>query len=400
MFKKILTGITAACIAFSMAGCGKQDTPFNWETDSQYDLTAAMTSDSLKEQCSDYFKLGVGLTGNNKDNAAVNSPEYMAIVDRHFNSVTLTNLMKPTNLLDKEQCISNAKKGDETAVAVTFEVPKATLDWCLENNMQMRGHTLIWHNQTPDWFFRAGYDESGEYVDKDTMIKRMENYISAVITYCQENYPGVIYCWDVVNECIEPSSAPADSFFACRTENNNWYKVIGEEYVELAYTFAREYADEDVKLFYNDYNVCGTKKLEYVYALCKDLSEKGLLDGLGLQDCWTVDWPSIDKIEQGITKFDDLDIEIHISEMSITIDNLLPYNLDKQADRYEEIFTLLQRLDTTGGGNSNITAVTIFGLMDGFVFYSNDETNYTMFDCEFQPKPCFERVQKVFKEIY
>lgn len=400
MLKRILSvALAAIMLSGVLSACGKKQEPFNWETDSEYDLSAAMTADSLKAQCSDYFKLGVGLTGNNKDNAAVNSPEYMAIVDRHFNSVTLTNLMKPSNLLDQEACQKSAKS-DETAVEVDFGIPKATLDWCLENGMQMRGHTLIWHNQTPDWFFREGYSDTGDYVDKDTMIARMENYIEAVLTYCQKNYPGVIYCWDVVNECVEPSSAPADSFFACRTKDNNWYKVIGEEYVELAYTFARKYADKSVKLFYNDYNVCGTEKLGYVYALCKDLSEKGLLDGLGLQDCWSVSWPSIERIEEGITKFDDLDIEIHISEMSITIDNLLPYNLEKQADRYEEIFTLLQRLDTAGGGNSNITAVTIFGLMDGFIFYSNDETNYTMFDCEFQPKPCFERVQKVFKEIY
>lgn len=400
MLRKILAGILAACLALSLVGCGKSKEPFNWETDSEYDLSAAMTADSLKVLCEDYFLLGVGLTGNSKDNAAVNSPEYMAIVDRHFNSVTLTNLMKPVNLLDQKACQKSAKNGDEASVTVDFTIPSATLDWCLENGMQMRGHTLIWHNQTPDWFFRVGYDENGDYVDKDTMISRMENYIEAVITYCQDNYPGVIYCWDVVNECVEPSSAPANSFFACRTKDNNWYKVIGEEYVELAYTFARKYADSEVKLFYNDYNVCGTEKLGYVYALCKDLSEKGLLDGLGLQDCWSVSWPSIEKIEAGITKFDDLDIEIHISEMSLTIDNLLPYNLVKQADRYEEIFTLLQRLDTDGGGNSNITAVTIFGLMDGFIFYSNDETNYTMFDCEFQPKPCFERVQQVFKELY
>lgn len=368
-------------------------------TKSKYDLTAAIETDSLKELCKNYFKLGVGLTGNARSNGAVNSEEYMAIVYKHFNSVTLTNLMKPSYLLSQSGCKANANKGDKTTVAVNFSSVDPTLKWCYENGIQMRGHTLVWHTQTPDWFFREGYNETGDYVDYETMAARLDSYIKQVVTYCQETYPGVIYCWDVVNEAVDTGSKASGSYFACRTKcdgkDNPWYKTLGEDYVELAFKSARKYADKDVKLFYNDYNVCATDKLGYVYALCKNLHDKSLLDGVGLQDCWSVAWPDISKIESGIKKFDSLGIEIHISEMSLTMESVSDYNLQQQAKRYEDIFKLLLKLDTDGGGKSNITSVTIFSLMDGYVFYDNDKTNYTMFDTNFRPKPCFYSVQKV-----
>ncbi|HBZ64440.1 MAG TPA: 1,4-beta-xylanase, partial [Lachnospiraceae bacterium] len=74
---------------------------------------------------------------------------------------------------------------------------------CQENGIKMRGHTLIWHNQTPSWLFYKNYDvKSGKLADAKTMAKRMESYIKQVITHCQKKYPGVVYAWDVVNECV------------------------------------------------------------------------------------------------------------------------------------------------------------------------------------------------------
>lgn len=70
--------------------------------------------------------------------------------------------------------------------------------------MRMRGHTLVWHTQAPEWFFREGYEENEPYVDKETMLMRMESYIAQLMTHVQDEYPGVVYCWDVVNEAVDP----------------------------------------------------------------------------------------------------------------------------------------------------------------------------------------------------
>lgn len=392
---------TAATTVATTEATAKSEGYYYDYTKSKFDLTTIMETESLKELCEDYFKLGVGLTGSARNNGAVNSEDYMAIVYKHFNSVTLTNLMKPSFLLDQSGCKRNAKSGNEAAVAVTFENVDPTLKWCYENGIQMRGHTLVWHTQTPDWFFREGYSDTGAYVDYETMAARLDSYIKQVVTYCQETYPGVIYCWDVVNEAVDIDSGDKNSFFLCRTtcdgKDNPWYKTLGEDYVELAFTSARKYADDDVKLFYNDYNTFQSGKLESIYKLCDYLKGKGLIDGIGMQGYWGLYWPATSDIEKAINTYAKLGLEIHITELSVGIDSLSQSDLKKQADKYAEFFKMFKRLDTQGGGKANITSVTLFGLMDGFVMYDKDDTKTRLLDKDFQPKPCFYSIQEVLE---
>ncbi len=403
---RILAIILSTVLCLSLfSGCKQNEFDIS---NSEYDLSAALEAEAMKELSKNYFRFGIGLTGNAIATAAVNSPEYMAVVEHHFNSVTLTNLMKPTFLLDEDGCRENAKNGSETEVAVKFDSVDKTLQWCKDNGVQMRGHTLIWHAQTPDWFFKVGYKSSGDYVDYDTMNARMESYIKGVLEYVQKEYPGVIYCWDVVNEAVEPAAYDPDSPFGIRTkhgdgmtQDNLWYKTLGVDYVELAFTYARKYADPEVKLFYNDFNTFQSKKRDFIYALADDLKSKGLIDGIGMQAYWTGGWFSPDDVEFAINKFGSLGLEIHITELSLHTDGnqLDDFNLKKQADNYKMYFEMFQRCDTDGGGNANITAVTIFGLMDGFVFYDNDSTSYALLDTNFQPKPNFYAIQDVLKEL-
>ncbi|MBQ8623668.1 MAG: endo-1,4-beta-xylanase [Oscillospiraceae bacterium] len=408
--KKVLTLIVAFALCITLlTACDNEEErqrvayAYGLE-DSPYDLTEALTTDSLKELCADYFMLGVGLTGNATSTGAVNSLEYMTVAKYHFNSVTLTNLMKPTFILDKDGCVKYAEKGKEEAVAVQFSSVDPTLQWCLDNGVQMRGHTLVWHAQTPDWFFRVGYDSEADYVDYDTMLARLDSYIEQVLTYIQDKYPGVIYAWDVVNEAVDPGSAAPGSYFACRTWHdggaNGWYKTLGEDYVELAFKSARKYADEDVKLFYNDFNTFQGGKHENIINLCKHLNELGLIDGIGMQGYWGIDWPNVNDVENAIKNFAELGLELHVTELSIGVDNLSDKNLEIQAKKYEEYFKMFQRLDTAGGGPANITSVTLFGLQDGFVMYNSDDTTTRLFDTNFKPKPCFYRVQEVMEDLY
>ena len=224
----------------------------------------------LKDGCADYFLLGVGIYVSTLDNLTTYDEEYMALVKKHFNSVTMSNLMKPGYLLKQEE----SKASVDGMPVLDFTTIDDTLKWCMDNGMKMRGHTLVWHTQTPGWFFREGYSDDGKYVDKETMLARMESYIKQVLEHVQTDYPGVIYCWDVVNEAVDPDKGDKDSFFSCRMvngdEENPWYMTIGPEYVEAAFRFARQYADEDVKLFYNDFNTYESVKRNYIYKLCED----------------------------------------------------------------------------------------------------------------------------------
>ena len=363
--------------------------------------TVAPEDGSLKELCEKYFKFGVGINGSTLENLTTNSEEYMALVKQHFNSATLSNLMKSCYILKQDASIKNAKEGDGTPV-LTYESIDPTLQWCMDNGVGMRGHTLVWHAQAPDWFFREGYTNTGEYVDKETMLFRMESYIAQLMTHVQDNFPGVVYCWDVVNEAVDPGSADPNTDFGCRTANdgtpNPWYVTIGPDYVEMAFTYARKYAAEGVKLFYNDFNTYQSDKREYIYTLCKGLKEKGLIDGIGMQGYWGISYPSTTSISSAISRFAELDLEIHITELSIGVDEETPEQFEAQAKAYSNIFFMLRNKDLEGGGPANITCVTVFGLIDHY--HANDTTNARLFDKDYQPKPAYYKVYNMFKNTY
>ena len=232
--------------------------PVEWIVEDK-DIGPATSLTPLKDAYAPYFKVGVGLTGYAPHVMMTTSEAMSEVVKYHFNSATLTNLMKPSYLLDQAGSIENAKNGDGMP-AVTFDACIDALEFCKENGIGMRGHTLVWHAQVPGWFFREGYEDDAPLVSRETMLSRMESYIAQVIGFTEENYPGVVYCWDVVNEAVEPGGGmhEEETGYCIRTyngdEENLWYTVVGADYVEKAFTYARKYAPEGVKLFYNDYN--------------------------------------------------------------------------------------------------------------------------------------------------
>ena len=353
---------------------------------------------ALKDACNGYFLLGVGINGSTLENLTTYDDEYMSLVKKHFNSVTMSNLMKSCYILRQEE----SQKSPDGMPVLGFETIDDTLQWCMDNGIKMRGHTLVWHTQAPGWFFREGYRDDGNYVDKETMLARMESYIRQMLEHVQENYPGVIYCWDVVNEAVDPDKGDTDSFFLCRTELNGepnpWYVTIGPEYVEAAFRFARQYAAEDVKLFYNDYNTYEAKKRDAICKLCEDLKEKGLIDGVGMQGYWSTDYPNITAITDTVKIYSKLDLEVQITELSVGVNEETEKEFEKQAKRYRSIFFYLKSLDTQGGGECNITNVTFFGLKDHYV--EGDKTNARLFDKDCNPKPAFDAVLQCFQMFY
>ncbi|MCR5585580.1 MAG: endo-1,4-beta-xylanase [Lachnospiraceae bacterium] len=350
----------------------------------------------LKDLCSEYFSLGVGMNGSSLGNQTLNIDKYKELSLIHFNSCTMTNLMKSSYILDKAGSQKNAKAGSEEP-ALSYATIDPTLKWCAETGMKMRGHTLVWHTQAPDWFFREGYTDNGAYVNKETMLFRMESYIKQLLTHVQAEFPGVIYCWDVVNEAVEPSACDPDSFFMCRTENagtpNPWYVTIGQDYVEMAFTYARKYADPDVKLFYNDYNTFQSPKTAGIYDLCKYLNDKGLIDGIGMQGYWGIKYPDTILLKAAIKKFAELGLEIQITELSVSIDTENEAEFKKQAQKYADVFKMLLDLDTQSGGPANITNVTLFGLVDHY--RTGDTTNSRIFDKDYEPKPAYYSIRDV-----
>jgi len=358
---------------------------------SAYDMEAALTCISLKEAFAPYFKFGLAMSGYNAQTFAVESPEMRELVKYHCNTTTATNLMKPQYMLMQKECQEAARNGSEAPV-LDFTVTDKLLAFCQESGIGVRGHTLVWHAQTPDWFFREGYLDDGAYVDAETMKYRLESYIRQMLEFCQTNYPGVVYCWDVVNECVEVADNEKESGWKCRTGGNSpegtnqWYDILGYEYVELAFTYARKYADEGVALVYNDYNTWDTTKMFHICKLMEYLKEKGLVDALGMQCNLSVDTNLFD-VYNSIVRYADLGLELQVTELNIVAQDTSPESYAKQAECYKKFIQYVLALDNSNGGNADISVVNIFSLMDGYLLYDSDSNNYCLFDCNIEPKP-------------
>ncbi|MGB4163067.1 MAG: endo-1,4-beta-xylanase, partial [Bacillota bacterium] len=162
-------------------------------------------------------------------------------------------------------------------------------------------------------------------------------------------------------------------------------------------------ADPEVKLFYNDYNTFQPSKTQAIYRLVSHLKEKGLIDGIGMQGYMDLSYPGIesgrDNLKDALAKFAELGLEIHITELSIRTNGSSEELFRRQAQRYQAVFNTLAEMDTAGGGPANITSVTVFGLMDNYLFYSDDTTTTRLFDGNLQPKPAFYSVLGVAERL-
>ena len=334
---------------------------------------------SLYQQYEGLFIIGAAVSPMwLKSDAAVQ------VITRHFNSLTCENEMKADFVMDHFKTMT---AGDKTRVALNFQRADVVLSFARDNGMTMRAHTLVWHSQVPRWFFSANYekDATAPLAARDVMEKRMENYIHDVMEHVNTQYPGVVYAWDVVNEAIEPGDKHPLGY---RTANNLWFQTLGDDFIELAFTYARKYAAPEQKLFYNDYNCYLKNKLFLIRNLLKSLSEKGLVDGLGMQGHIAID-TSLTDFEEAITLYSSLPIELQVTELDIkTEDNSLLGKMDL-ASKYRRMFSMLTRLKERAG--INITSVTFWGITDDRSWLSNKEHTYypLLFNADLTLKAAF-----------
>ena len=202
---------------------------------------------SLWEAYSDYFLIGTAVNSRTLNT-------HRDLIVKHFNSITAENEMK-FDALQPTEGIFNFYRADQM------------IEFAKENNIQVRGHVLVWHSQTPSWVFRF----AGQPATKELLLERMRNHISTVVG----RYKGQIYAWDVVNEAI--SDGPEIY------RDSPWYNIIGKEFIAEAFRAAHE-ADPDAKLFYNDYNAVEPAKMQKIYNMLKELIEEGVpIHGVGIR---------------------------------------------------------------------------------------------------------------------
>lgn len=352
--------------------------------------------DAMAEVFGDDFITGTAVTLDEMEDVGIEM-----LVNKHFNAVTIGNELKPDALF-------NYSNNEHTPLqTITFngeklEVPTLyfgraeeildTLKTWNESHpddpVKVRGHVLVWHSQTPEWFFREGYtvkqnaDGSENYVTPEVMNLRLEWYIKTVLEHFtgeDSPYKDMFYGWDVVNEAIyngyrtDKVSSNEPLSQSTHSANSSWWAVYqSNEFIINAFRFANQYAPADVELYYNDYNDSDNKKVVGIVKLLKDVQEaEGTrIDGMGMQGHYNMVSPTIKEIERAIRDYSEVVDKVMYTEFDMKVsgdisrEELLQKEYITQAERYHDIYVLLKKLNAEDG--INIGGFTVWGTVDKY----------------------------------
>ena len=338
-------------------------------TEPPMEIAAAENMPSLKEIYAGKFDIGIAMPG-----AAFGNGKMKELVISQFSILTPENELKPDAVLD----VAGSKKkveetGDETAAEVQFQAATPLLEFAKANGIKVHGHVLVWHSQTPEAFFHEGYDVNRPLVTREVMLGRLENYIRGVMAFMEENYPGVVVSWDVLNEAIDDGS--------CWLRDSNWMKTIGEDYPNRAFELARKYAPKGTLLYYNDYNTAVVNKQQGIIRLLEALMAEGNIDGYGFQMHHSIGFPSMVLIEMSVENIAKLGLRLRVSEMDVGVSNNSESSFTKQAQMYAAVMRLLLK------HSDQFEAVQIWGLTDAMSWRSREYP--LLFDKNMNPKPAF-----------
>ena len=325
---------------------------------------------ALKDAFEGKFKIGTSVSPHELNSGA-------NFIKKHFNSITPENELKPDSILNQQAC---QQQGNNVNTQVYFgQGTSATLKFCQDNGIPLRGHTFVWYSQTPDWFFRENFNQGGNYVSKDIMNQRLESFIKNTFELLAKNYPNLkVYSYDVCNELFVNDGGgmrPAG--------NSKWVQVYGDDsFVINAFTYARKYAPADCKLVLNDYNEYIPAKTQDLVNMATKLKELGVIDGIGMQSHLDVGYPSAQVYSTAVEKFLATGLEVQITELDITSNNE-----QAQASLFKEIFSIAYK------NADKIPAVTVWGTHDSISWRSSQ--NPLLFGANYSPKQAYYAVLEV-----
>jgi endo-1,4-beta-xylanase len=286
-------------------------------------------------------------------------PLHAEILSREFNMLTPEN--------EAKMCELQPQQGE-----YTFEKLDQLVEFAEAHDMVVRGHTLVWHTCMPAWL------EFGDFT-REEAIEILRDHITTVMT----RYKGRIPMWDVVNEAVDDLGVDL--------RDTPWHRLIGDDYVDLAFQFARE-ADPDALLFYNDFNTDELNlKSNTVYAMIADMVERGVpIDGVGLQGHVTLGGVDEEKVAENIRRLGELGLEVHITEMDVvyTID-AADFVFKGQANDYRAM------MDACLQNKGVCTTFVVWGVTDKFSWrrdpqwYNNPNVEPLLFDMNYAPKPAY-----------
>jgi endo-1,4-beta-xylanase len=385
--------------------------------------SAAEAPVALKDAFKDHFPIGTAVNrsmmmgGAGFRRSAEQNAADVALLKQHFNQIVAENDMKWQLIHPREG-----------AEGYDFAPADALVNFGLSNNMQVVGHTLVWHSQTPNWVFagtnpppasatnavaataantnaaptnrfgRGGFGGgfgryNGPRASRDELLQRMRDHIHTVVG----RYKGRIQVWDVVNEAL------ADGQGTNVLRTSLWSEIIGPDFIAKAFQFAHE-ADPKAILRYNDYGLENPAKRKRLISLIKELqAQKVPVHAIGSQAHVNVS-TTFETMDQSLTEMATLGLPIHITELDVnsaqggqrgfganvadnaaTTQGGLVADADKKlADAYAGIFRAFVK------HRDSVKMVTFWGVNDAVSWRAQGRP--LLFDGNNQPKPAFHAV--------
>lgn len=328
----------------------------------------------------------------------------MELVEKHFNAVTFGNELKPDALFNYQIDGNSVPtktitfEGEELQVPVVndagdsldFSRADAMADKILawnnahpDQKIRIRGHVLVWHSQTQEWFFHENYDITKPYVNKETMNRRLEWFISNVFDHyfgeaANGKYDGLFYGWDVVNEAVIGNTYRTDKVSAAESlseirhgNNSSWWHVYeSNEFIINAFKYANKYAPENVELYYNDFGETDNTKCEGIVKLINDVksAEGTRLDAFGMQAHYNVDGFSAAQFKSVAKKYAQAAGKVQLTELdfkaSSTYDGTAATKeseYTKMAYCHKNLYEAIKALKEEG---ANVSGITVWGVIE------------------------------------
>lgn len=309
----------------------------------------------------------------------VGAAVYTAHLRNPLHSETLArefNMLTPEN--EAKACEIQPRLGE-----FDFRKFDQLVAFAQEHDMKIHGHALAWHQCVPDWL------QNGQF-SRDEAIGLLRDHIYTLVG----RYKGRVAIWDVVNEGINDGNAGD-------LRDTPWHRLIGDDYIELAFRFARD-ADPDALLFYNDYNIESVNaKSNAIYAMAQDFVNRGVpIDGIGLQSHFTLGTVNAPSIARNIERIGTLGLQVQMTEVDVRYDGeTTDAILEEQADDYAS-------LARTCFDSPYCTAFITWGVSDRFTwlrggnlgFYKNTTVEPLLFDDDYAPKPAYYAVRNLLAE--
>ena len=335
---------------------------------------AAPSGKGLKDEFAKYFRVGNILNGGTVKNSGITG-----IILKDHNAIECENETKPDATI-----VQNGST--DTNVKVSLSRCAAICDFASKNNIAFRGHTLVWHSQTPEWFFKQGFNNNNGYVNSSTMDQRMESYIKNMFAAYKSQYPQLnLFAYDVCNEVINDGTANQGGLRPTNGTNGQngssaWVRVYGNNsFVEKAFTYARKYAPEGCQLFYNDYNEFANDKQNCIInTILKPLKAKGLIDGMGMQshlNCAASNaWGDTNSYLAAMDKYLNLGLDVQVTELDLSTEGG-KYSMTDQANKYKAIFKHAMDWNTQHPNGPFVSLVQVWGPNDNNSWVGTDKSS-------------------------